>query len=420
MKRIFASVITIGDELLIGQTVDTNSAWIAQRLNHMGIWVCHRLAVGDVREEILDALHYESDHADLVLITGGLGPTNDDITKKVLCEYFHCSLREDPETLERVKKMFSSRNIPMLESNLRQALVPDCCTVVPNDYGTAPGMWFQSNHVIYVSMPGVPHEMQGIMTDRILPELKTHFTLPVILHRTLITMGLGESQVAERLISFEKSLPDNIKLAYLPGNGLLKLRLTVLGDTQQVLAHELDQYYVVMKDILPDIAIIEDDVSLEAWIGELLKKNHLTISTAESCTGGLIASKITSVSGSSAYYKGSVVSYANEVKEKILNVPAEIIERYGAVSEETVIAMLKGVNTLLHTDLAVAVSGIMGPEGGTPDKPVGTVWIAAGAANRIRTRLYHLRYSRSRNTEITANYALRMLGEAIIDENKRV
>lgn len=420
MKRVFASIITIGDELLIGQTIDTNSAWISQRLNQMGIWVCHRLAVGDVREEILDALHYESDHSDLILITGGLGPTNDDITKKVLCEYFHCSFKEDAQTLDRVKKMFASRNIPMLESNLHQALVPDCCTVIPNDYGTAPCMWFQSDNIIYVSMPGVPHEMQGIMTDRVLPKLKESFTLPVILHRTVITMGLGESQVAERLIPFEKSLPENIKLAYLPGNGLLKLRLTVLGDVQQAMAYELEQYSSVLKETLQDIIVIEDDVSLEAWVGESAKENRLTISTAESCTGGLIAHKITSVPGSSAYYKGTVVSYSNDIKEQILKVPKEVLKEYGAVSEETVKAMVKGVITLLKTDLAVAVSGIMGPDGGTPDKPVGTVWIAAGSAEKITTHKYLLRYSRIRNTEMTANYALKMLVDAIRDKNKRV
>ncbi|MGH2643595.1 MAG: nicotinamide-nucleotide amidohydrolase family protein, partial [Chitinophagaceae bacterium] len=349
-----------------------------------------------------------------------LGPTNDDITKKVLCEYFHCSFKEDEQTLEHVKKIFSSRNIPMLESNLHQAQVPDCCTVIPNDYGTAPCMWFESKNIVYVSMPGVPHEMQGIMTDRVLPKLKESFTLPVILHRTIITMGLGESQVAERLISFEKSLPENIKLAYLPGNGFLKLRLTVLGDRQQTLSHELDQYSSVLKETLQDIVVIEDDISLETWIGEIARKNHLTISTAESCTGGLIAHKITSVPGSSAYYKGTVVSYSNEIKEKVLKVSLETLEKQGAVSEETVIAMVKGVTALLNTDLAVAVSGIMGPDGGTPEKPVGTVWIAAGSGNKINTHQYHLRYSRSRNMEMTANYALKMLGDAIIGTEKKI
>lgn len=420
MKKIFASIITIGDELLIGQTIDTNSAWISQRLNQMGVWVCHRLAVGDVREEILDAIHYESDHSDIVLITGGLGPTNDDITKKVLCEYFNCSFKEDLQTLERVKNMFSSRNIPMLESNLRQALVPDCCTVIPNDYGTAPCMWFELNKVIYVSMPGVPHEMQGIMTNRILPKLKESFELPVILHQTVITMGIGESQVAERLISFEKSLPGDIKLAYLPGNGFLKLRLTVLGDVQQEMAHKLDQYASVLKETVRDIVVIEDDISLEAWVGELAKKDHVTISTAESCTGGLISHKLTSVPGSSVYYKGTVVSYSNEVKKKVLNVPSEILEKYGAVSEETVIVMVKNIIRLLGTDVAVAVSGIMGPDGGTPEKPVGTVWVAAGTKDKILTRQYHLRYNRSRNIEITANYALKMLGDAINYRKKKV
>lgn len=414
MKTVKASLITIGDELLIGQTLDTNSAWIGKQLNQSGIWVARHLAVGDVREEIMDALETERKRSKIILITGGLGPTSDDITKRVLCEYFHCSLKEDEQTLKRVKQIFSSHHIPLLEVNLRQALVPDCCTVIPNDYGTAPGMWFQHDETIFVSMPGVPHEMKGIMTDHVLPKLKESFSLPAILHRSLITMGLPESQVSERLKIFEKSLPENIKLAYLPGNGFLKLRLTTIGNTQQIVSHETDQYFSVLKSSLHDIVVIDDDVTFEEWVGKLLKNANLTMSTAESCTGGLIAHKVTSVSGSSAYFKGTVVSYANEVKEKVLHVSPEILNQQGAVSEETVQAMVKGVIDLLNTDVALAVSGIMGPDGGTPEKPVGTVWIAAGTKENIRTRLYHLKYSRSRNMEITANYALKMLGDVIL------
>lgn len=418
MESVKASILTVGDELLIGQTLDTNSAWIGKQLNSLGIWVARHLAVGDILEDILDALETESKRSDIILITGGLGPTSDDITKRALCEYFHCPLKEDENTLEWVEQLFTSRNIPLLESNLRQALVPACCTVIPNDYGTAPCMWFQQDKTIFVSMPGVPHEMRGIMTDRILPRLKESFTLPAILHRSLITMGLPESQVAERLKAFEKSLPGNIKLAYLPGNGLLKLRLTATGNTSQAISHESDHYFAVLRETLRDIAIIEDDLTFEEWVGKLLKSSGLTISTAESCTGGLIAHKITSVAGSSAYFKGTVVSYANEVKKNILQVPQGVLETYGAVSEETVKYMIKGVLNLLNTDVAIAVSGIMGPDGGTPDKPVGTVWVAAGAKGNIKTRLYHLRYSRSRNMEITANYALKMSGDVILSINK--
>jgi nicotinamide-nucleotide amidase len=413
MKQIIAAIITIGDELLIGQTIDTNSAWMGRELNRAGIWVRRKAAVADKREDILEALQNESSAADVIFITGGLGSTGDDITKSVLCEYFGASLTENAEVLVNIKTMFTSRGLPLVERNLQQALVPDTCIVLPNDRGTAPGMWFEKAGKIYVSMPGVPHEMQAMMTHSVLPRLNSYFTLPVILHRTLITTGMGESQIAERLTAFEKSLPADIKLAYLPGDGLLKLRLTARGDEQQRTADELEQLFGVLRETLADITIADEDILLEAWVGRLLKKNNLTLSTAESCTGGLIAHKITTIPGSSDYYKGTVVSYSNEIKESLLRVPAEVLYQYGAVSEETVKAMVKGVIKLMKTDLAIAVSGIMGPAGGTPEKPVGTVWIAAGTENNIKTRKYRLRYDRSRNIEITANYALNLLREVI-------
>lgn len=415
MKETLAAIVTIGDELLIGQTIDTNSAWIARELNRIGIWVHRRVAIGDNREAILETLARESVTSDIVLITGGLGPTRDDITKNVLCAYFNARLVEDAGVLQRLKDMSTARGTGLVDAIRKQALVPDTCVVLENDRGTAPGMWFEKEGKVYISMPGVPDEMQGIMSRQVLKRLKGNFQLPVILHRTLITMGMGETQVATRLQDFEDSLPAHLRLAYLPGNGVLKLRLTIRGGAERRAADELEQLFSVMKETLADIVVVDDDLPIEAWIGILLKKSGRTIGTAESCTGGYIAHRITTVPGSSAYFRGSVVSYANEVKRDVLKVSAGLLETKGAVSEETVIAMLRGANRLLSTDLSVAVSGILGPDGGTPEKPVGTVWMAAGGGDHIKTRKYQLRYSRAKNLEISANYAMNLLREVILE-----
>lgn len=413
MKQITASIITVGDELLIGQTIDTNSAWMSRALNRIGVWVARRVAVGDVREAISGALDQESREADVILMTGGLGPTGDDITKEVLCGYFHTRLVENAAVLAHITEMFASRG-PLLARNRMQSHVPEACTVLFNRVGTAPGMWFEREGKIFVSMPGVPHEMEGLMEAEVLPRLAARFSLPVILHRTLVTMGLGESQVAERLAAFEQSLPANIRLAYLPGNGMLKLRLTARDEVQQRTAGELEQHFSILRETLSDITVADDDLLPGQWLGALLRERGQTVATAESCTGGLIAHKITSVPGSSDYFKGAVVSYANEVKRQVLGVPEETLRDEGAVSEVVVRAMAAGVLNLLEADVAVAVSGIMGPGGGTSGKPVGTVWIAAGGKDRIITRKYQLRYTRERNTEIAANYALNLLREAVL------
>lgn len=413
MKKIEVSIITIGDELLIGQTIDTNSSWMAVELNRAGMWIHERVAVGDIREDILQSLEEESRKADVILITGGLGPTNDDITKKVLCEYFNTTLRENTEVLEAVKARFMPRGIPMLESNIQQALVPASCTVLPNRNGTAPGLWFEKEGKIFVSMPGVPHEMEGIMTDEVIPRLRQRFSLPPIMHRTMMTMGLGESQVAERLVSFEKALPAYLSLAYLPGNGLLKLRLTAHENREQD-AQAIRRSFQEMKEILSDIMVDDEDNPPEQTLAKLLRRHKLTMATAESCTGGNIAHKITLIPGSSDYFKGSVVSYANAVKQDVLHVPENILKTFGAVSEQTVTVMVKEVAALMKTEVAVAVSGIMGPGGAAEDKPVGTVWMAAIAGEQIRTRKYQLRYNRARNIEITTNYALYLARAAIL------
>jgi nicotinamide-nucleotide amidase len=307
--------------------------------------------------------------------------------------------------------------LALLERNLKQAEVPDNCIALLNTRGTAPGMWFEQEGKIIVSMPGIPYEMQGMMLKDVLPALKKHFKLPAILHRSLTTFGMAESMVAERLISFEKSLPPHISLAYLPGKGLLKLRLSARSDVEQRAAYRLDQYFGELESILSDITLTNEDIPPEVLIGNLLKEKKLTMATAESCTGGYLAHLITSVPGNSLYYKGTIVSYAVEVKNDLLKVPQDILKKDGVVSEATVKAMVKGVLRLIEADVAMSVSGYMGPDGGEPGKPVGTVWIAAGSRDKILTKEYHLRYDRARNIEITANYVLILLKQFIDQHN---
>jgi len=414
MEKIVASIITIGDELLIGQVVDTNSAWMGQELNKNGIWVGHRVAVGDVKADILDALDQESRRSSIILITGGLGPTADDITKPLLSEYFGGKLVVDEGALNNVRRIFEKLQRPMIERNLQQAEVPDTCTVIPNRRGTAPGMWFEKDGRIFVSMPGVPHEMKGMMTDSVIPSLRQHFKLPSIAHRTLLTAGIGESFLADHIRDFETALPPTIKLAYLPNYGMVRLRLTSWGDNKEALNATLQQQFDTLKGLVAEWMVADRDISLQEAIGDLLKERGKTLGTAESCTGGYIAHLITSIPGSSHYFNGSVVSYSNEIKEKVLKVPADTIQRNGAVSEETVREMVKGALELLHTDYVVATSGIMGPDGGSPEKPVGTVWIAVGDRQKISAQKFQFRFDRQRNIELTATNALNFLRKFIL------
>ncbi len=412
-----ASIITIGDELLIGQVIDTNSAWMAQELNKTGIWVKRRVAVGDKWDEIWNALDEESRHADIILITGGLGPTADDITKPLLCEYFGGKLVVNEMVLAHVKHLLEKvfrRQAPMLDRNLKQAEVPDVCTVLHNAMGTAPGMWFQKEGKVFVSMPGVPQEMKGIMKDHVLPLLQQHFKMAAIVSQTLLTFGIGESYLAERIKNFEEALPAHIKLAYLPNYGMVRLRLTGTGSQKEVIAAEVKEQFTLLKQQVLDVMVTDQDESMEQVVAKLLLAKGKTMGTAESCTGGYIAHRITSLSGSSAWYLGSVVSYANEVKEKVLGVSTETISTKGAVSEETVIQMVKGAIQTLKTDFIIATSGIMGPDGGSAEKPVGTVWIAVGNKDNISTQLFNFRFDRARNIELTAVNALNLLRKFIL------
>lgn len=419
---INASIITIGDELLIGQVIDTNSAWIAQQLNKAGVHVKHRVAVGDNADDIVNALDEESKNASIILITGGLGPTSDDITKPLLCQYFNGSLVVNEEVLQHVIYLFEKVfKRPLTEVNRSQAKVPDVCTVIQNKRGTAPGMWFEKDGKIFVSMPGVPNEMQGIMAE-VIEKIKSKFQLPVIIHKTLLTAGIGESMLAEMIKDFESALPSPIKLAYLPNYGMVRLRLTTYGDEIEVTEKGIVVQFNKLKTLVKDYLVTDEDEPLEKVIGKMLSAKNETLGTAESCTGGYIAHLITSHPGSSKYFKGSIVSYDNEVKQKVLNVSSATLQTAGAVSEETVKEMLAGALEILRTDYAIAVSGIMGPGGETPGKPVGTVWIAVGAIDKLSMQLKYrvlqlnLRFDRMRNIQVTAMNALNLLRKMITSD----
>jgi nicotinamide-nucleotide amidase len=417
-QTINASIITIGDELLIGQTIDTNSAWMAEELNKIGVWVKRRVAVGDVWDDIWNALDEESKKVDIILVTGGLGPTADDITKPLLCKYFGGKLVVNEQVLAHVKYLFEKifrRAGPILERNLKQAEVPDNCTVLMNDRGTAPGMWFEKNKKIFISLPGVPHEMKGLMKKEVLPKLQQHFELPFILHQTFLTYGMGESFLAEKIKDWEKQLPGHIKLAYLPHYGNVRLRLTGTGNDKNKLEEELKEQSKILKPLIQEWLVIDDDMTIQQVVAKIFKERKQTLATAESCTGGFIAHLLTMDAGASNYFKGTIVAYDNKVKENILNVSPDTIKTVGAVSEETAKEMVKGVIQRLKSDYALATSGIMGPDGGSEQKPVGTVWIAVGNHKKTEAQQFHFRFDRLRNIEQTAHTALNLLRKFILE-----
>ncbi len=430
MKTVNASIITIGDELLIGQTIDTNSAWIAEELNKIGVWVKRRIAVGDVWDDIWNALDEENKNADIILITGGLGPTADDITKAVLCKYFGGKLVVNEQVLAHIKYLFEKvfrRPGPLLERNLRQAEVPDVCTVLMNERGTAPGMWFtrhplkegaleDADKKIFISLPGVPHEMKGLMKKEVLPRLQQYFEMPAILHQTFLTYGIGESFLAEKIKDWEEKLPSHFKLAYLPHYGNVRLRVTAIGDDRNKLEKELEEQTLNLKPLVREWLVIDDDMTIQQVVAKLLKERKQTVGTAESCTGGYIAHLLTLDPGASSNFKGTVVAYDNKVKEDILGVSHNTIESTGAVSEEAVREMVQGTLRQLKTDYALATSGIMGPDGGSEHKPVGTVWIGVGNHKKIEAQLFHFRFDRLRNIEQTSHTALNLLRKFILQE----
>lgn len=414
MTTVFATIITIGDELLIGQVVDTNSAWMAQQLNEAGILVKQRISVGDNAADIVDALNKAAASSSIVLITGGLGPTADDITKPVLCKYFGTELVMNDAALQNIQTIFTKLNRPLTERNIKQAEVPASCTVLQNARGTAPGMWFEQNGVVFVSMPGVPHEMKGMMTSDVLPRLAQHMQLPAVLHRTLLTAGIGESFLADLIETWEAKLPSNIKLAYLPNYGMVRLRLTATGPQKMILEKALDEQFTQLQSLVKDYMVTDRDEPLELVCARLLKAHTKVLVTAESCTGGYISHLITSHAGSSDYYAGSIVSYSYYLKQQLLGVKSDTLKQQGAVSEAVVTEMALGALHNTEADYAIAVSGIMGPGGATPDKPVGTVWMAVAGPNGVDTQLMQFRFDRRRNIELTATFALNMLRKRLV------
>lgn len=409
-----AEIITVGDEILIGQTVDTNSAWISMQLSMRGIRVNRITSISDRREEIISALDEALGRAPLVLMTGGLGPTSDDITKVTLAEYFGTRLIVDPEVLAEISERIARRNLEMNENNRRQALVPECCRVLANHSGTAPGMLFEKGGRIIVSMPGVPFEMKHIMQVHVLPMVESMSGGRTIVHRNIMTYGTFEAKLAERLEGFESQLPDSVRLAYLPAHGVIKLRLTGSGDDGEMVRRTVEEQVRRLYEIIPDVIYGEDEVTLEEVVGRLLLHNKLTLSTAESCTGGRIASLITSVPGSSGWFTGSVVAYDNSVKTGVLGVSPVTISRFGAVSEESAREMAEGMLRLAKTDYAIAVTGIAGPEGGTPEKPVGTVWIALASRDGVTAEKHRFADDRMINIARSAYTALNLLRKQII------
>ncbi|WDF53558.1 competence/damage-inducible protein A [Mucilaginibacter sp. KACC 22063] len=412
---MLAEIITIGDEILIGQIVDTNSAWMATRLNEAGLRIKQISSVSDDREHILKALAEAHNRANVILITGGLGPTKDDITKKTLADYFGVGFKLDEGALENVKRIFAKFNRPLLDVNYKQAEVPENCEVIQNHNGTAPGMWFMHQGKVYVSMPGVPFEMQYMMEESVIPKLKELYHLPQILHKTILTVGEGESFLAERIADIEDSLPATIKLAYLPKLGMVRLRLSGYQDAGGELQSQIDHYASLITERIGNVVVALEDIELEKAILNKMAENHLTLSIAESCTGGYISHLFTRHAGSSEVFLGGAVSYSYELKESILGVQNETLWQHGAVSEETATEMVEGALLNFKSDFAIAVTGIAGPGGETPDKPVGTVWIAAATAGKRMVKKFTFGSKRQQNIERAATAALGMLNTLLTD-----
>lgn len=401
------SIIAIGDELLIGQVTDTNSGWIARHLNPLGWSVKSVRVIGDDSEEIFRAIDAAFAQTDIVLTTGGLGPTKDDITKPTLCRYFGGELIHSPEVEQNVLEVLEKRNLKINTLTAAQAMVPSSCRVIQNRVGTAPIMWFEKNGKVLVSMPGVPFETEQMMEREVIPQLLKRFASDEhIEHRTFVVIDYMESRLAITLDEFERQIPDYIHLAYLPKPGVIRLRLTGKHRDAATLCAEMDRLSAMLKEILGSSIVACEDKTLAAIAGDMLRERGLTLATAESCTGGNVAHAITAIAGSSDYFSGSVVAYSNAVKHEVLAVKKEVLAEHGAVSEPTVKAMCEGISYLMNTDCAIATSGIAGPGGGTPEKPVGTVWTAVKCGDRVECECYHLPGTRDRVIDRATNNVL--------------
>jgi nicotinamide-nucleotide amidase len=442
-----AYIVTVGDEILIGQITDTNSAWMAQQLNLQGIRIVGKTSVGDVREEIIESIRYALTKADLVLMTGGLGATKDDITKKTIAEFLGVPMVWHQGTYDRMDYFFKKINRTVTDINKNSCYMPESALILKNDKGLAPAMWFEVPNIegvkkgksksakakntegganasnaqlqpkkILVSMPGVPYEMQHLMSDRVLPKLRDSFPMSPIVHRTILTAGEGETMLAEKLSDFEDRLPDHVKLAYLPSLGTVRLRLTARGDDENALNQELDIWKAELESIIEPTVAGYDTDTMPIVIGRMLKERGLRIASAESCTGGYLAHLLTSVAGSSAYFEGSVIAYSYDLKESLLDVSHETLMRVGAVSEECVREMVQGAVKRVGVDLAVAVSGIAGPGGQTDEKPVGTIWLAVGDGKNTITTKLGIDRGRLKNIEYAANVGLNLIRKFLLKE----
>ncbi|ARV09023.1 competence/damage-inducible protein A [Winogradskyella sp. PC-19] len=414
-----AEIITIGDEILIGQIVDTNSAFLGKELNKIGVSVYQITSIQDEKSHILKALKEAEENADIIIITGGLGPTKDDITKHTLCEYFDDTLIENAEVLAHVENIFKKYiKRPILASNKTQALVPSKCKVLTNRFGTAPGMWLEKNGKIFISLPGVPYEMKALITNEVLPELRKRFKFPYIKHKTLLTYGLGESAIADRIETFEENLPEFIKLAYLPNLGRVRLRLSAKAMDKSVVEAEIDKQVQLLLPYIDDVFVgfEEDHLSLEAIIGNQLSKLGKSIAVAESCTGGSIAQAITANAGASKYFKGSVVTYITKSKIDILGVSEDVIDKHSVVSEDVAKAMAKGVLDLYKTDYAISTTGNAGPSKGDADAEVGTVWIGIATKDKAYAEVFKFSNQREKTIKKATNKAFEMLQKEIVNK----
>ncbi len=411
-----ATIITIGDEILIGQIVDTNSVSIARHLNAAGIVVREKLSIGDDRRQIIEAVERAMKGSEVTILTGGLGPTKDDITKKTLAEMFHSEMRYDQQVAAHVEKMLTGRGIEFNDLNRSQALVPTVCTVLFNAHGTAPGMWFERNGHVVVSLPGVPYEMEHLMQDEVMPRLKAHFSLRQIVHRTMITAGLPESMLAKRIEAWENALPHYLKLAYLPNPGAVRLRLSAYEVEGESVAREIDRQFEALRKIIPHNVIGFETASMQELVHGILTERKQTLATAESCTGGSIAVRFTALPGASAYFRCGVVAYSNEAKADILGVRADDIARYGAVSEQVARQMAEGARRVAGADYAIATTGIAGPTGGSEEKPVGTVWIAVATPERTVAQLRQCGSDRGQIIDRASAFAIGLLRDCLNGE----
>lgn len=409
MKSIVAEVITIGDEILYGQITDTNTQWISAEIDKVGIKTIRKTSIGDQESQILGILEEGFSRADILLMTGGLGPTKDDITKKTIAKYFNDTLEINKDAEAFVKDFFEKRGRPFTEINRQQASLPTKCTYLPNITGTAPGMWFEHNGKILVSMPGVPVEMKYLIEHEVIPRLKAFFELPVIEHHIISTIGIGESFLAETIEEWEDQLPEHIRLAYLPSFSQVRLRLTGFGDDRKIIQEQIRIEAEKVKPLIASYIFSESNQTIAEAVGEQLKSKNATLGVAESCTGGNIAHMITLIPGSSAFFLGGVVSYSNDSKMNVLKVKQETLTNFGAVSEQTVKQMAEGVRITMGSTYGIATSGIAGPDGGTEDKPVGTVWIAVTDGKITEARLLKLGKQREVNIEYSSVAALNLL-----------